>query len=162
MRHAPRAPPAPGCSVADLVRKADAAGVPLLDERVDVRVVDGVRVRAGAKRGRRELRGERPAVRAVGGRREGPHTQHGGRAAGVRHAHGRSSDRAVAVAELHALGHARLFRHEAAAYVVVALELLSIGYIRYRYFKLSFWFSIAQVVFGGALVFLAGVLIGSA
>ncbi|MCC6408837.1 MAG: hypothetical protein IT453_16865 [Planctomycetes bacterium] len=34
----------------------------------------------------------------------------------------RSSDRAVAVAELHALGHARLFRHEAAAYVVVALE----------------------------------------
>lgn len=48
------------------------------------------------------------------------------------------------------------------AYVVVALELISIGYIRYRYFKLSFWFSIAQVVFGGALVFLAGVLIGSA
>ncbi|MBI5434098.1 MAG: hypothetical protein HZA52_14795 [Planctomycetes bacterium] len=34
----------------------------------------------------------------------------------------RSSDRATAVAELHALGHARLFRHEAAAHVVVALE----------------------------------------
>lgn len=48
------------------------------------------------------------------------------------------------------------------AYAVVALELLSIGYIRYRYFKLSFWFSIVQVVFGGALVFLTGVLIGSA
>lgn len=48
------------------------------------------------------------------------------------------------------------------AYAVVTLELVAIGYIRYHYFKLSFWFSIAQVVFGGALVFLAGILIGSA
>lgn len=48
------------------------------------------------------------------------------------------------------------------AYVVVGIELLSIGYIRYRYFKAGFWFSVAQVVFGGALVFLAGILIGSA
>ncbi|MEY4747027.1 MAG: hypothetical protein RLZZ416_76 [Candidatus Parcubacteria bacterium] len=48
------------------------------------------------------------------------------------------------------------------AYFIVGLELISIGYIRFHYFKLSFWFSIAQVVFGGALVFLAGVLIGSA
>lgn len=48
------------------------------------------------------------------------------------------------------------------AYVVVILELLSIGYIRYRYFKLSFWFSIVQVIFGGALVFITGVIIGSA
>lgn len=48
------------------------------------------------------------------------------------------------------------------AYLVVGIELLSIGYIRYHFFKLSFWFSVAQVVFGGALVFLAGVLIGSA
>lgn len=47
------------------------------------------------------------------------------------------------------------------AYIVVAIELLAIGYIRFRYFKLSFWFSIAQVVFGGALVFAAGVFIGS-
>ena len=31
-----------------------------------------------------------------------------------------------------------------------------------HFFKLSFWLSVAQVVFGGALVFLAGVLIGSA
>ncbi len=48
------------------------------------------------------------------------------------------------------------------AYAVVALELFAIGYIRYHYFKLSFWLSIVQVVFGGALVFLAGVFIGSA
>ncbi len=48
------------------------------------------------------------------------------------------------------------------AYFIVILELLSIGYIRYRYFKLGFWFSVAQVVFGGALVFASGVLIGSA
>jgi VIT1/CCC1 family predicted Fe2+/Mn2+ transporter len=48
------------------------------------------------------------------------------------------------------------------AYIVVGCELIAIGYIRYHFFRLSFWFSIAQVVFGGALVFLAGVLIGSA
>jgi len=48
------------------------------------------------------------------------------------------------------------------AYVVVTLELFSIGYIRYHFFKLSFWFSVAQVIFGGALVFAAGILIGSA
>lgn len=48
------------------------------------------------------------------------------------------------------------------AYAVVGIELLLIGYARYYYFKASFWFSVAQVVFGGALVFLAGVLIGSA
>ena len=48
------------------------------------------------------------------------------------------------------------------AYFVVALELLAIGYIRFHFFKLSFWFSLVQVVFGGVLVFLAGILIGSA
>jgi len=48
------------------------------------------------------------------------------------------------------------------AYAIVGLELISIGYIRYHFFKLSFWFSVAQVVFGGALVFAAGILIGSA
>ena len=48
------------------------------------------------------------------------------------------------------------------AYLVVGLELIAIGYIRFHFFKLSFWLSVAQVVFGGALVFLAGVLIGSA
>ena len=48
------------------------------------------------------------------------------------------------------------------AYIVVALELLSIGYIRYHFFRTSFWFSIVQVLFGGVLVFLAGIFIGSA
>ena len=48
------------------------------------------------------------------------------------------------------------------AYLVVAIELLAIGYIRYRYFKMGFWSSVGQVVFGGALVFLAGIFIGSA
>jgi erythrin-vacuolar iron transport family protein len=47
------------------------------------------------------------------------------------------------------------------AYFIVGIELLAIGYIRYHFFKLSFWFSIVQVVFGGALVFAAGILIGS-
>ncbi len=48
------------------------------------------------------------------------------------------------------------------AYAIVALELIAIGYIRYHYFRLSFWLSVAQVVFGGALVLAAGILIGSA
>ena len=48
------------------------------------------------------------------------------------------------------------------AYIVVGIELVAIGYIRFHFFKSSFWFSIAQVVFGGALVFAAGILIGSA
>jgi erythrin-vacuolar iron transport family protein len=48
------------------------------------------------------------------------------------------------------------------AYIVVGLELISIGYIRYHFFKLSFWLSVAQVIFGGALVLLAGIFIGSA
>ena len=48
------------------------------------------------------------------------------------------------------------------AYVVVGVELFAISYIRFHFFKLSFWSSIAQVVFGGALVFAAGILIGSA
>ena len=48
------------------------------------------------------------------------------------------------------------------AYVVVGVELVAISYIRFHFFKLSFWSSIAQVLFGGVLVFLAGILIGSA
>lgn len=48
------------------------------------------------------------------------------------------------------------------AYIVVGVELIAIGYIRFHFFKLSFWLSVVQVVFGGALVFLAGILIGSA
>ena len=47
------------------------------------------------------------------------------------------------------------------AYIVVGLELVAIAYIRYRYFKMSFWLSCVQVIFGGALVLVAGLLIGS-
>ena len=48
----------------------------------------------------------------------------------------------------------------AVAYLVVGVELVVIALIRYRYFQLSFWLSILQVVVGGGLVFRAGVLIG--
>jgi len=48
------------------------------------------------------------------------------------------------------------------AFAVVGVELLAISYIRYRYFAMSFLVSALQVVLGGALVFAAGVLIGSA
>ena len=46
------------------------------------------------------------------------------------------------------------------AYLVVGLELLAIAWIRYRYMKTNFTMSVIQVVIGGGLVFLAGVLIG--
>ena len=49
-----------------------------------------------------------------------------------------------------------------AAYIVVALELFAIAYIRTRYFGARFILSVIQVIVGGALVFAAGVLIGSA
>lgn len=48
------------------------------------------------------------------------------------------------------------------AFAVVGIELLAIAYIRYHFFKMSFWLSVIQVVFGGGLVLLAGLLIGSA
>ncbi len=48
------------------------------------------------------------------------------------------------------------------AYLVVGIELMAIAYIRYRYFKMNFGLSIVQVVFGGGLVLLAGIFIGSA
>jgi len=48
------------------------------------------------------------------------------------------------------------------AFAVVGVELLAISFIRYRYFRMSFWMSSLQVVVGGALVFASGVLIGSA
>lgn len=50
----------------------------------------------------------------------------------------------------------------ALAYAVVGVELIAIAYIRYRYFDMKFWLSIAQVVVGGGLVFAAGIFIGSA
>ena len=49
----------------------------------------------------------------------------------------------------------------ALAYGVVGIELVAIAYIRYRFFDMSFFKSIVQVVFGGALVFVSGILIGS-
>jgi erythrin-vacuolar iron transport family protein len=49
----------------------------------------------------------------------------------------------------------------AVAYFIVGIELVVIALIRNRYFGMSFWLSILQVVVGGGLVFLAGVLIGN-
>jgi VIT1/CCC1 family predicted Fe2+/Mn2+ transporter len=48
------------------------------------------------------------------------------------------------------------------AFGVVGFELLAISFIRYRYFDMSFVVSAFQVCVGGALVFAAGILIGSA
>jgi erythrin-vacuolar iron transport family protein len=48
------------------------------------------------------------------------------------------------------------------ATVVVALELIAISYIRFFYFKMPFWRSVAMVMFGGGIVFAAGILIGQA
>jgi VIT1/CCC1 family predicted Fe2+/Mn2+ transporter len=48
------------------------------------------------------------------------------------------------------------------AYLVVGLELIAIAYVRYHFFNMKFWLSIFQVVVGGGLVFLSGVLIGHA
>ena len=47
------------------------------------------------------------------------------------------------------------------AYAVVGCELIAISYVRYRYFASSFLISAVEVIVGGALVFAAGVLIGS-
>ncbi len=49
-----------------------------------------------------------------------------------------------------------------AAYAIVGVELIAIAYIRYRYFQMRFWLSVLQVVVGGGLVFVAGILIGAA
>ncbi len=48
-----------------------------------------------------------------------------------------------------------------AAVVVVAVELGAISYIRHRYMDSPLLTAALQVVVGGVLVFLAGVLIGS-
>ena len=47
------------------------------------------------------------------------------------------------------------------AYLVVGIELVAIAIIRNRYFGTRMLLSIVQVIVGGALVFAAGVLIGS-
>lgn len=48
------------------------------------------------------------------------------------------------------------------AYVVVGIELTLIAYIRYHFFEMPFWKSVAMVVFGGGIVFAAGIIIGAA
>ncbi len=58
---------------------------------------------------------------------------------------------------LHNLNHALYL-----AYLIVGIELVAITYIRYHYFEMKFWLSALQVIVGGALVFIAGILIGSA
>jgi rubrerythrin len=47
------------------------------------------------------------------------------------------------------------------AIVVVAIELVAIAYIRHRYMDTPFLAAAFQVVIGGVLVFLAGIIIGS-
>ena len=47
------------------------------------------------------------------------------------------------------------------AYFIVGIELIAIAFIRFKYMKMRFWLSVLQVVVGGALVFIAGFLIGS-
>ncbi len=48
------------------------------------------------------------------------------------------------------------------AYAVVGVELIAIALIRRYYMDMKFWLSIIQVVLGGILVFIAGVLLGYA
>jgi VIT1/CCC1 family predicted Fe2+/Mn2+ transporter len=48
------------------------------------------------------------------------------------------------------------------AAAVVVVELLAIAWIRFRYFRTQFAQSALQVIAGGALVFVTGVLIGGA
>ena len=47
------------------------------------------------------------------------------------------------------------------AVIVVAIELTAISYIRYRYMDTPFLSAAFQVVIGGTLVFLAGIIIGN-
>jgi VIT1/CCC1 family predicted Fe2+/Mn2+ transporter len=48
------------------------------------------------------------------------------------------------------------------AMCVVVVELWTIAFIQNRYMSTPFWRAAIQVVFGGALVFAAGILIGHA
>jgi erythrin-vacuolar iron transport family protein len=48
------------------------------------------------------------------------------------------------------------------AYIVVAVELVLIAAIRYRFFGTKWWLSMLQVVGGGALVFVAALIFGNA
>lgn len=46
------------------------------------------------------------------------------------------------------------------AYVVVAVELVTIAFIRYKFMKSPLWSTIFQVIIGGGIVFLLGVWLG--
>lgn len=48
-----------------------------------------------------------------------------------------------------------------AAYGIVGIELIVIAYVRNRFFKMHFALSALQVIFGGVLVIIAGILIGN-
>jgi hypothetical protein len=48
------------------------------------------------------------------------------------------------------------------AMIIVFIELWAISWIRYRYMDTPFLRAAAQIALGGALVFLTGILIGSA
>jgi rubrerythrin len=50
----------------------------------------------------------------------------------------------------------------AVAVLLVIVELWAISWIRYKYMDTPFWRAALQIVLGGALVFLTGILIGSA
>jgi len=47
------------------------------------------------------------------------------------------------------------------AYVVVAIELVSIAMIRYKFMKSPLWSTVLQVILGGGLVFLLGIWLGT-
>ena len=47
------------------------------------------------------------------------------------------------------------------AFIVVGFELIAIAYIRYHFFGVRFWLSSLQVILGGGLVLLAGLLLGN-
>jgi len=65
------------------------------------------------------------------------------------------------------LGHAlpylipQFYTATALAFVVVSIELVAISWIRTRYMDTPFLQAAFQVVVGGVLVFLAGILIGN-
>lgn len=46
------------------------------------------------------------------------------------------------------------------AYVVVAVELITIAMIRYKFMKSPLWSTIFQVIIGGGIVFLLGIWLG--
>jgi len=47
------------------------------------------------------------------------------------------------------------------AYIVVAVELVVIALIRYKFMKTPLWSTIVQVIIGGGIVFLLGIWLGT-